>query len=337
VSHTGIRTVRETTDGVRVVRVPRYANIASTPISPGLFTELAGTRADIVHVHLPNPMAEVCTLLARPPGKLVVMYHSDIIRQKRLFRLHRPINRAFLARADRIIVTAPQNVEYSPVLREFRDRTTVIPLGVAPEDFAPTDERRRRADDLRRRFGRRVVFFIGRHVYYKGIDHLIRAMQHVDAHLVIGSTGPLTATLKERVRSLGLGPRVTFVGRIAEEHLADYYHAADDFCLPSVARSEAFGIVQLEAMACGVPVVNTRLTTGVAYVNLDGVTGLSVPPGDPRALADALNRLLDDEVLRTTLGRQARDRVRREFTHDINAQRTLDLYAELLKRDLAGR
>lgn len=332
VSHTGVRAVTEVIDGVQVVRVPRYAEIASTPISPGLLRHLRRARADIFHVHLPNPMAEVCYLLGRPRGKLVVAYHSDIIRQKRLFRAYRGVNETFLSRADAIIATAPQNVEHSPVLRRFKDRTTVIPLGVEPDDFRMTPERRRRVEELRERFGRRVVFFVGRHTYYKGIDVLIRAMQDVDAHLVIGSDGPLTPELERLAQALHLTSRVTFVGRIADQNLPCHYLASDVFCLPSVARSEAFGIVQLEAMACGVPVVSTRLTTGVVYVNQDGVTGLTVPPGDPTALAGALNRLFEDDALRKRLGQQGRDRVRREFTHDINARRTLQLYAQVLAR-----
>jgi rhamnosyl/mannosyltransferase len=328
-SHTQPRTVRETVDGVRVVRVARFGEIASTPISPGLMWSLRRTHADIVHVHLPNPVAEAAYLLARPPGKLVVAYHSDIVRQKRLFKIHRGMNETFLSRADRIIAAAPQNVEYSPVLGRFRDRITVIPYGVEADDFLLTPERERRVKELRERFGPRLVFFIGRHVYYKGIEYLIRAMQNVNAHLVIGSDGPLTPELEELTRTLGLSSRVTFAGRIPDEDLASYYHACDVFCLPSVARSEAFGIVQLEAMACGAPVVSSRLTTGVVYVNLDGVTGLTVPPADPPALADALNRLLRDESLRKKLGEQGRQRVRREFTHDINARRVLEVYDQL--------
>jgi len=329
-SNTGRLTVEEVIDGVKVVRVGRYAQMASTPVSPGLFLRLRRARADIVHVHLPNPMAEIAYLLARPPGKLVAAYHSDIIRQKHLFKLYRHINEAFLSRADAIIASTPQNVEHSPVLSRFKGRTRVIPYGVNPDDFVMTPERRIRVGELRERFGPRVVFFVGRHVYYKGIQHLIRAMKSVDAHLVIGSDGPLTTELERLTRSLELTSRVTFVGRIADEDLPCFYHASDVFCLPSVERSEAFGIVQLEAMACGVPVVSTRLTTGVVYVNRDGLTGLLVPPADSEALAEALNRLLGDERFRRKLGEQARERVHREFTHDINARRMLELYADLL-------
>lgn len=332
VSHTKPWTVEETVNGVRVVRLARWGEVASAPISPGLFGRLRGAEADILHMHVPNPVAEVSYLAARPRGRLVVMYHSDIIRQRRLYQLYRPINDAFLERADVIISHAPQNVDYSPVISRFKDRARIIPTGVEPEEFRLTPERRERVESLRERFGPRTVFFIGRHVYYKGIEYLIRAMEHVDAHLIVGSEGPLRRKLEALTQTLGLARRVTFVGRIPHEDLPCYYHASDVFCLPSVARSEGFGLVQLEAMVCGVPVVSTRLTTGVVYVNLDGMTGLTVPPEDSAALAEALNRLFSNETLRRRLGEQARERVLREFTHDIIARQTLDLYAELLQK-----
>ncbi len=334
VSHTEPRTLEETIDGVRVIRVPRYGQVASTPISPGLWRRLRELEADIVHVHVPNPMAEAAYLLARPTGRLVVKYHSDIIKQKFLFRFYRPVNEMFLSRAAAIIATAPQNVAYSPVLCRFKDRTRVIPLGVEPGDFALTPERERKVAELRARFGPRVIFFIGRHVYYKGIEHLIRAMTEVDGHCVLGSDGPLTESLRALARDLGVERKVTFVGRISDDDLPCYYHACDVFCLPSVARSEAFGLVQLEAMACGKPVVSTKLTTGVVFANLDGVSGLTVEPANAKELAGALSMLLDDDALRKRLGTQALERVKQEFTHDLNAQRVLQLYAELMGRSV---
>ena len=329
-SNTNRRTVRETVDGVDVLRVGRYGVVASTPLCPGMPRRLNGTDADIIHIHLPNPTAEVSYLLARPRGKLVVSYHSDVVKQKLLFRCYRAVNDAFLSRASRIIAAAPQNVDHSPVLSRFRDRTRIISYGVEPRDFQLTPQRKRRVRELRERFGNRIIFFVGRLVYYKGVEFLVRAMQHVDAHAVIGSEGPMKDELQQLARDLDVARKVTFAGNIPNEDLPCYYHAAAAFCLPSIARSEAFGIVQLEAMACGVPVVSTRLDSGVVFVNQDGVTGLTVPPQDPGALAAALNRLLEDEALRRKLGGQGRDRVRREFTHDITVNKTLAVYDEAL-------
>ena len=329
VSNDRLRTVEESVEGVRVIRVRRWAQIASTPICPALRRRLRRIEADIVHVHLPNPMAEVAWLLARPDAKLVVTFHGDIVRQKLLFRLYRGIGEKFLRRADRIIAGAPQNVEHSPVLSRFRDKCVVIPYGIDPGAFALTPEREKRVAELRARFGPRVVFFIGRHVYYKGIEHLVRAMTELDAHAVIGSDGPLTDSLKSLARSLGVERKITFAGRISDDDLPCYYHACDVFCLPSIARSEAFGLVQLEAMACGKPVVNTSLTTGVVYASLDGITGLTVEPANASALAAALGKLFADDALRLRLGAQGLDRVRREFTHDLHVRRILDLYSAL--------
>ncbi len=322
----------EDIEGVHVLRVPRWAELASTPISPGLGKRLKQLDPDIVHVHLPNPMAEVACLLAKPRGKIVVMYHSDIIKQKMLFKLYRPIDWKFLKRADAIIATAPQNVEFSPVLSRLKEKTRVIAMGVEPNDFALTPERERKVAELRARFGGRIIFFVGRHVYYKGLEFLVRAMAEVDGHAVIGSDGPLTASLQSLARELGVEKKITFVGRVSDEDLPSYYHASDVFCLPSIARSEAFGLVQIEAMACGKPVVSTRLTTGVVYANLDGVTGLTVEPKDAHALAGVLGKMLGDPALRERLGTQALARVRREFTHDLNARKVLELYEELTRR-----
>jgi rhamnosyl/mannosyltransferase len=174
------------------------------------------------------------------------------------------------------------------------------------------------------------VLFVGRLIYYKGADVLVRAMADVDADLVMIGRGPLKADLEALAASLGVGARVRFVDPVGDEDLAAWYHAADVFCLPSVARSEAFGLVQLEAHAAGVPVVSTTLTTGVPFVNQHGVTGLTVPPGDAAALADALGTLVRDEALRARLGRQASERALADFTVPRMVERTLAVYDEAM-------
>ena len=141
--------------------------------------------------------------------------------------------------------------------------------------------------------------------------------------MIIGE-GPLRKPLERLIRQLGLTHRVFLLGRVSA--VESYYHACDVFVLPSVARSEAFGIVQIEAMACGKPVVNTRLDSGVPFVSVDGVTGLTVPPADATALARAINRLLNDDALRSSLGKAARERAYREFSLDRMAARTLEVY-----------
>jgi rhamnosyl/mannosyltransferase len=180
---------------------------------------------------------------------------------------------------------------------------------------------------IRERFGPRIVLTAGRLVYYKGFDHLVRAMAKVDATLIIVGDGPNYSELQRLASVLGVQSRIVFVGRV--EDMKAYYHAADVFVLPSVARSEAFGIVQLEAMACRTPVVNTRLATAVPGVSLDGVTGFTVPPADPDALANAINRLLSDSELRSRFADAARNRVETEFNAETMSEKLLNLYAEL--------
>lgn len=330
VSNTAGGRVEETVDGVPVVRLPLAFTAGGMPISPGLVEELRRANADIIHFHVPNPGAQIACLISRPRAKLVATHQHDVTERPLITRAYHAVERAFFRRQARIIAAAPENIEFSPVLREFRERARVIPLGVDPEDSRRTPERDRRVKELRTRFGPRIVLFVGRHVRFKGIHFLIRAMREVEGHLLVGSQGPATEELRRLSAELGLASRVTFTGDIPDGELACYYLAADVFCLPSISRLEAFGIVQLEAMSCGVPVVSTRLETGVVYVNRDGETGLVVPPGDIGALAAALKRLLGDEALRRKLGEQARARVLREFTHEACARRTLELYGEIL-------
>ena len=185
-------------------------------------------------------------------------------------------------------------------------------------------------ENLRKRFGQRTILSVGRLVYYKGIEFLVRAMTKVDARLVIIGDGPLRDKLEREAASNGITDRIIFLGEV-DDNLVNYYHASDVFALPSCERSEAFGIVQLEAMACGIPVVNTRIDTGVPYVSLDGVTGFTVAPRSSDEMAAALNRLLDNPDLRNGMGRAGRARVANEFGIAEMAAKTLDLYQSVLR------
>jgi rhamnosyl/mannosyltransferase len=229
---------------------------------------------------------------------------------------------------DLIIASSPDMVEHSEFLSPRAEKCRVVPFGIDVERFAATQTTIARAEELLSGRARPVVLFVGRLIYYKGADVLMRAMRDVDADLVIIGRGPLEGELRSLADSLGIADRVTFLPPVTAGDLVAWYHAADVFCLPSVARSEAFGLVQLEAHAAGTPVVSTRLTTGVPFVNQDGVTGLTVPPGDERALADALNAIVGDSALRERLGRTALERARAQFTTGRMVDDTLAVYAE---------
>jgi rhamnosyl/mannosyltransferase len=258
-----------------------------------------------------------------------VLYHSDIVRQRRLLAAYGPFLERFLDRVDLIVTSSPDMIEHSPFLAPRAGKCRVVPFGLPQEKLTAAPGVRERAAELRAAHaGRPLVLFVGRLVYYKGVDVLVRAMAGVDADLVLIGRGPLEADLRALTSSLGMGARTTFLPAQDDAELAAWYHAADVLCLPSVARSEAFGLVQIEAHAAGTPVVSTALTTGVPFANRDGVTGLVVPPGDPAALAGALRRLLEDDALRALLGGQAQRRARREFTVPRMVAGTVEVYRE---------
>jgi len=313
-------------DGVQVTRVGTMFDLASAPVCPGMVRKIRQAEADLVHLHLPNPTAILAYLASGHRGRLVVTYHSDIVRQKVLGRAFQPILGRALDRCSAVITSSLNYIETSPVLSAYRERCRVIPYGIPIEQFHRYDTEA--VAKIRAQYGPRMVLSVGRLIYYKGFEYLIQAMARVEGRLLIAGDGPLRADLERETRSRELGDRVIFLGGVQD--VVPYYHAADVFVLASTARSEAFGIVQLEAMACGKPVVNTRLDSGVPSVSVDGVTGLTVPPAHPEALASAINLLLEDPWRRMEYGRAARRRVQEEFSLEVMTHRTLQLYNEVM-------
>jgi len=322
--HSG--TSQEVDQGVQIFRVGTHAVVWSAPICPGMPAAIRRVPADVVHLHHPNPAAVLSYFLSGHRGKLIVSYHSDIIRQAPLDWVFNPLLHRLLRRSRAVLSMSPNYLESSPILNCYREKCHVVPHGIDPADFSHADPASVSA--IRQQYGPRIVLAIGRLVYYKGFEFLIRAMASVDGHLLIVGSGPLHAHLLHTAQALGIADRVTFLGEV--EHVVPLYHAADIFVLPSVARSEAFGIAQLEAMACSKPVINTQLDSGVPYVSLNGISGITVPPGDSQALACAINTLLDNDALRLRFGAAGRRRVSEEFTLELMTQRMLGLYREVL-------
>lgn len=313
-------------DGVRLLRAGRLATLASTPLSPDLARSLRRQRPDLTHLHIPYPVGEAAWLaVGRPP--MVATYHSDIVRQRLLGRLWAPGLRRVLSRAARVLATSPNYVESSPFLRSVRERVSVVPLGI---DLAPYAALDRAA--ARRRYGERpTLVFVGRLRYYKGLSVLLTAMAQLpEVQLLVAGSGPLGESLRQEAAGLGVGDRVQWLGDVPEADKPALLVAGDLFVLPGVARSEAFGIVLLEAMAAGLPLVTTELGTGTSWVNVHGVTGLVVPPQDPRALAAALAELLGDAERRAAMGEASRRRVAAEFTEARMVARVQDIYDEVL-------
>ncbi len=307
VVNTAPRTEVEEMNGVQVIKAARVATVASTPISAMLPLWLRRLRPDVAHLHFPYPLGEVAQLFLGRAKATVLTYHSDIIRQKVLLRFYRPLMERVLGAVQRIIVTSPQYAASSVVLQRFRSKCVVIPFGIAQERFRAFDAAGRQT--ILERYGPEpLILFVGVLRYYKGLTYLLQAMPEIKARLLIVGDGPMALALREQAQRLGLEGKVVFVGRVEDEALPAYYQAARAFVLPACERSEAFGLVLLEALAAGVPIVSTELGTGTSYVNSNGESGLVVPPRDPSALAEALNRLIEDQALHARLAEGARRR-----------------------------
>ena len=330
VASDGRRLARSNIDGIALARMGTLFNLASAPVCAGMVREIRRSAAEIVHLHMPNPTGAMAYLASRHRGRLLVTWHSDILRQRILKRVFTPIERTILQMARAVVVTSDNYLRTSAPLSVHRSKCRVIPYGIALENFDTAHDPR--VAELRARYGPRIVLSIGRMVYYKGFEHLVRAMQTVRAKLVLIGDGPLRPVLQREAAALGVADRIDFVGELQNESTPPYYQAADLFVLPSIARTEAFGIVQVEAMAAGKPVINTRLDSGVPAVSLHGLTGITVPPSNPEALGDAMNKLLDDNHLREMYGQSAKRLAQQKFDAGTMARAMLDLYDEIIRQ-----
>ncbi len=335
VTNTERKMMVESRNGVRVIKAGRIADVSSAPISFDLFRLMSEQQPDIAHLHFPYPIGELAYLLHGRARKLVVTYHSDIVRQKYLLTAYKPFLKKLLARADAISISNPTYMRNSPFVAPHADKCVVIHHGQDLTRFTPTAQSLARAQQIRATHGNApLVLFVGRLRYYKGVENLITAMREVaqPARLLVVGTGPMEAEWKSFAQSLGVSERVCFVGNVSDEELPAYYQAASLFVLPSTHPSETWGAVQIEAMASGLPCICTELGTGTSYVNLDRVSGLVMPPREPHALANAINELLTNASLRAQCGAAARERAWREFTHTAMIEQTITLYERLLER-----
>lgn len=320
--------------GYHVVRASSMGMLLSTSMAPAMVHELRrmSHRRDIVHVHMPDPMAALAIWTVRPKARVVVHWHSDVVRQRRAMKFYEPLQNWLLARADAIISTSTAYAESSVALKPWLRKVTVIPIGISDnrgQDFAP------RTAALREQFqGRKIIFALGRMTYYKGFEVLIEAARSLpdETVVIIGGDGPEMTRHREAVERLGLQHKVLLPGHINDGDLPSYYEACDIFCMSSTVRSEAYGVTMVEAMVMGKPVVATDIAgSGVPWVNVHGVTGFNTIVSDPTSLASALNTLLADGDLRRRMGMAARARYLREFNADWMTQKTIALYDTLLR------
>ncbi|WP_291592768.1 glycosyltransferase family 4 protein [Bacteroides sp.] len=318
----------------RILCVPSWKKVASTMLSPAMVYRLRKIRKeyDIIHIHHPDPMACLALFLSGYKGPVVLHWHSDILKQKRLLKLYAPLQNWLMRRAEVIVGTTPVYVRESPFLEDIQRKVTSIPIGV--DEMKPSSER---VSQIREKYaGKKIIFSLGRLVEYKGYEYLIRAARRLsDEYIIlIGGKGPLWEYLQALIDELGVADKVKLLGFIEDRELPDYFGACDLFCLSSIWKTEAFGIVQIEAMSCGKPVIAMNIPeSGVNWVNMDRFSGLNVKPEDADALAEAITAVLTDKALYEKLSQGARKRYETMFTKELMTELCLNLYRMVLNNN----
>lgn len=317
---------------IEVKEVPSFGRILSTPLAPGFIRALCQTKADLFHFHIPHPMGEVAFLLSGIKTPAVATYHSDVVRQRIAMIGYAPVFRRFLDRMARIMPTSTRYCQSSPWLNQRQSQCCVIPLGYPLETYRKTVDLEPKVRFFQEKYGR-YVLFLGCLRSYKGLPYLINAaIENPQIRLVIAGDGNQRQALMRQAQKANLlDERIWFLGHVDEKDAIALLYGAQALVLPSHQRSEAFGLCQIEAMACGIPVVSTDLPTGVPEVNVHGVCGLVVPPGDAKALAQAILCLLKDELFRCQLGELGKQHAWNFFHANRMAEMTLDVYREVLK------
>lgn len=290
------------------------------------FRQLSST-ADLVHFHFPWPLMDIVHFTTNHGKPTVVTYHSDIVKQKTLLRLYKPLKLRFLSSMDRIVATSPNYLQSSPVLQMFRSKVDIIPIGLDEKAYPTFDKNRQEA--WRAKLPQNFFLFVGVFRYYKGIHILMDAVERSGVDVVfIGDSKTGTLPLEAQRRG---GKNLHFLGSLSDEDKMAILDLSTGLVLPSHLRSEAFGLSLVEAAMRGKPMISCEIGTGTSYVNLDGTTGLVVPPNDPNALAIAMRRLLDDKALAKEYGINARQRYLENFTAQIMADSYAELYHRILR------
>jgi glycosyltransferase involved in cell wall biosynthesis len=323
-------------DGVQVVKVGRLFSFMKIDFCPSLifyilyFSKLSNT---IFHVHTPNPTMLIALLLTGKTRNLVITHHSDAIKQRFLKYIFRPIEHLVYSQA-KIILTTSKNYQYgSKFLQLYRDNLGVLPLGLDLSTFTtPPQSTLDRSQQLKAEYGDIIWLAVGRLVYYKSFHIALTALQYVPGKLLIIGTGELMAKLQKLACELNVADRVIWLGKTSESDLIAAYHAATALWFPSNVRSEAFGMVQVEAMASSCPAINCQIPgSGVPWVCRHEQEGLTVPINDARAFAGAARRLLNDPDLRQRLSLGARQRAE-QFGDVLMTERSLAIYQRVLPK-----
>lgn len=333
--------VIEEVNGIKIYRVATWINIARQALSLSYFTMMRKAirefRPDIIHFHWANPYPAAVLLFMFPKNvKLVVHWHMDIIKQTKIYPLIKPIETALLKRADLVLVTSPQYKNASNPLQIFKDKVKILPNAINEKNFILQQGDEVEIENIKEKYSnKKIVFFVGRHIQYKGLPYLVEAERFIksDCEIIIAGDGPLTDKLKSACHS----SRVHFVGRLDDNELRWHHYAASIFAFPSITKNEAFGIALAEAMYCGTPAVTFTIPgSGVNWVSLNNITGLEVSNEDCKAYAGAIDKLLIDDRLREQFARKSMERVKEHFTIPIMIH-LLDSYYKNMFEDIYSK
>lgn len=315
----------------KIICTPTWLKMFATMLSPTMVAKLREIKNsyDIIHIHHPDPMAALALWLSGYKGKVVLHWHSDILKQKLTLKLFSPLQEWLIRRADVIVGTSPNYLKESPFLQSNSLKKICIPIGIST--LVPILEK---VKEIRQEYaGKKIIFSLGRLVEYKGFEYLIKASEYLPEEylILIGGSGPLRQKMDELIEVRQLHSKVKLLGRIDDKDLPNYFGACDLYVLSSIWKTEAFGIVQIEAMSCGKPVVATKIKgSGVPWVNEDGVSGINVEPKKPKAIADAILLILSDEDCYMKFSKGARERYETLFQKKIMIDKCADLYKTLI-------
>ncbi|MFC1725337.1 glycosyltransferase [candidate division KSB1 bacterium] len=317
----------ETINEIKVIRIPCYGKISNMPVSISFLKWLKRLDFDLIHVHMPTPLAELSCLLSNTNKKIIASYHSEMYKRGSI--LYKPFQKRFLRKVSRILAATKNHYIYSKVLQDFMEKVEVIPYSINENKFRDKANMVNPFSNLENSFN---ILYVGRLTEYKGVNYLIESMKYVDAGSIIHivGTGKLENEYKSLVSRLKIEDRIIFHGEVDNDKLLGYYKYCDAVVLPSIDVGEAFGIVQLEGMASGKPVINTSLKSGAPLVSINNETGLTVPPKDARALADAIMKLKNDPALADKFGKNGIERISKFFSKEKIMGEYRELYYSLL-------
>jgi rhamnosyl/mannosyltransferase len=323
-----VRTTVEKINGITVYRCASFGTYMSMPVSLAFFWHLfrLSKKANIIHFHEPFPLGSIGSLLIPNSKRIFVTWHSDIIRQKILKKFIEFFQKRLCQKAEKIIATSERMIKFSSILKKFKEKIVIIPLSLNKEDYINSFTESNLNSDLSN-LPTNYVLFLGRLSYYKGLDVLLDAISIVNENIpfVIAGDGELAGSVNEKIKKSD--KKIYFINRHVSEEEKKYLIKHSKFLVfPSILPSEAFGIVQLEAMVYGKPVINTNLPTGVPWVSLHNVSGLTVEPSDAFQLARAIEKLYFDEELYKRLSKGALDRFNKYFDSKVTNELLYSIY-----------